>query len=100
MCSALRPTWLALQHAASMASATRRSSSITSTTGDHQSHLARPQWIGAAEIGLYTGVPDAEVYRTRLRENIAAYDMIDGKQDWRPTLSTVCRICWPRITRC
>ncbi|GAA0786778.1 DUF4331 family protein [Roseibium denhamense] len=43
---------------------------------------------GSAPLRLAynTGVPDAEAYRARLRENIAAYDMIDGKQDWPPAL--------------
>ncbi|MEM9762949.1 MAG: hypothetical protein AAF968_10605 [Pseudomonadota bacterium] len=43
---------------------------------------------GAAPLRLAynTGTPLKDAYRTRLRENIAAYDMIDGKQDWQPAL--------------
>ena len=43
---------------------------------------------GAAPLRLAynTGTPLEDAYRTRLRENIAAYDMIDGKQDWQPDL--------------
>ena len=37
-------------------------------------------------LAYNTGAPRADAYRTRLRENIAAYDMIDGTQDWQPAL--------------
>ena len=35
-------------------------------------------------LAYNTGVPLKNAYNNRLRENIVAYDMIDGKQDWQP----------------
>ncbi|MEO0822203.1 MAG: hypothetical protein AAF074_17470 [Pseudomonadota bacterium] len=43
---------------------------------------------GSAELrrAYNTGAALEDAYKIRLRENIAAYDMIDGKQDWQPAL--------------